>query len=134
MDESGAKIIVRPATGDDKNFILSTWLKGNYYGNSYFSQIPQDLYFKEYAKHILEILSAPEVRADVACDELTPGWIVGFCVYKRQTLYWVHVKKDYRAKGIATLLLKGKQIEVTKGTSRVGRAITEAKRFIFNPF
>jgi GNAT superfamily N-acetyltransferase len=128
------KIVIRDAVAEDKNFILSTWLKGNYYGSLYFRQVPEAIYYKEYADHILRILFTPGVQISVACDETNPSWIVGFCAWKDDVLYWIFVKRDFRERGIATLLVEGKQIKTVKAVTKVGRAIAERKGLIFNPF
>jgi ribosomal protein S18 acetylase RimI-like enzyme len=131
--EDEIKIVIRDAQTSDRNFILSSWLKGNYFGNFYFGQIPQHVYFEEYSKWILKALADENTKVSVACDENIPGWIVGFAVSNKENLYWVHVKKEFRNRGIATLLLAGKGITTVKATTKVGRMITEHKGLIFNP-
>lgn len=128
------QIIIRPAELSDKNLILSTWLKGNYFGNAYFLQVPSEVYYKEYAKHIIRVLGQSNVIIQVACDKKDRSWIVGFAVVEAHALHWVYVKKDYRCNGVATLLLRGQEIKSTKSTTKVGKAITEYKRLTFNPF
>lgn len=127
-------VVIRMAELEDKNFILSTWLKGNYYANPYFGIIPQDLYFREYGKHVMEVLYSPRVTVRVACDQASPGWIVGFAVYEGHALHWIHVRRDYRGRGIAKLLLKDVPITETRGITRRGREILRNKDIIFNPF
>lgn len=127
------KIVIRPVLPEDRNFILSSWLKGNYFGNFYFGQMPQAVYFEEYAKLILKILADETTDVSVACDEHNPSWIVGFSVSNRENIHWIHVKKEFRNRGIATLLLSGKNITTSKSTTKVGRIISEHKGLIFNP-
>ena len=125
-------IVVRPALKTHENFILSTWLKGNYYG-THFRSMPQNLYYKEYIGHLWKIILMPGIKINVACDEQNPSWVVGFSVFKDEILYWIHVKKDYRNKGLATHLLKDAKITTVKALTKVGRAIAESKGLIFNP-
>lgn len=132
MDET-SKVVIRPTNVFDRNFVLSTWLKGQYYGSSYFRDIPQDLYFEKYANHIHQILWDPEVKVTVACDERFPIWIVGFAVFKGDSLYWIHVKRDYRNQGIASLLLTGQSITIVRALTKTGRLIAHSKGLIFNP-
>lgn len=133
MDET--KIVVRPACLSDKNFILSTWLKGQLFGSPYFSLVPHDIYYKAYTDEIARILAIPGVKVNVACGEEAPDWIVGFCVFKGDALYWVHVKTDYRNKGIAKLMLRDAEtIKTVKALTKIGRAIADKKRLAFNPF
>lgn len=131
------QIVVRPVKPEDHNFIFSAWLKGQYFGNSYFRQIPQDLYFEGYARTIAELLSPfhPEgpVTIRIACDEGSPEWISGFSVSRGNDLYWVYVKENFRRQGIATLLIESENIKTAKSTTKAGRAFMDKKGIIFNP-
>lgn len=131
------KIVVRDVRPEDHNFIFSAWLKGQYFGSSYFRQIPSDLYFEEYAKTIATLLSPIHPKGPVtiriACDENQPEWISGFSVSRGEDLYWVYVKEDFRNQGIATLLIEGQNITTAKSTTKAGRAFMEKKGLIFNP-
>lgn len=133
MDSDNLKVVIRPGEPNDKSFIMSSWLKGNYYGNSYFGLMPPGLYYKHYADYITEILIHPESRIDVACDEKSPSWVVGFIVYSGPTLYWAYTKVDYRGKGIARLLTKNKSFSVVTSTTKCGQAIIKKMGLIFNP-
>lgn len=121
---------IRP---DFRSFILATWLKGNYYGNSFFRQMPQDLYFKKYAEIIEKVIDLETTEVRIACDDDNPSWLVGYSILVGPRLYWVHVKRDFRERGIAKLLLAGALIDEVKGTSKIGRAISEKKGLVFNP-
>lgn len=134
MSEEGEaiKVVTRQVLPDDKNLIMQTWLKGNYYG-THFGNMPSALYYQEYADHIKRILFDPEVQVTVACADTHSDFIVGFSVYKRNTLYWIYVKRDYRRKGIARLLLKGQNISVVKALTYLGRVIADRKGLAYNP-
>lgn len=128
------KIIIRSAVPNDKNFILSTWLKGQRYGNNQFNEIPEEIYFVEHAKVINRIIFTPGVQILVACAQNQPNWIVGFAVLSDESIYWLHVKKDYRMRGVAKLLVGDRQIKSVKALTRMGLIISKRKRLIFNPF
>lgn len=132
--DNPAQIVIRKPCPNDKDFILSAWLKGNYYGNSYFRQIPPDIYYREYADEIMRILNQPGVEIDIACDESYTQWIVGFSVTQNENLYWIHVKRDFRCRGVGKLLLANRIISTVKSTTKVGHAIAQNKGLIFNPF
>lgn len=128
------EIIIRQDSPDDRNFIFATWLRGNYYGCSYFRQMPQDVYYRQYSNIISNALrpeNHPEIQ--IACDQGRPFWIAGFSVSQGPNLYWVYVKKDYRSRGIASLLLKDKPITTVKNLTDIGRTIAIKKGLIFNP-
>lgn len=122
-----AKIIIRPMTEADFPFIMATWLRGNYYGNP-ITQSPAH-YYNEYPKIIKNILSLPNVEIRIAGIQGDPLWIAGFSVITDRTLYWVYVKKGFRKKGIATLLMGNRAINQVIGRTKVGKAITEKKGF-----
>lgn len=115
-----SRIIIREANSGDKNFILSTWMKGNYFGNSIFKSIPQDLRFKDYTRYMEAVLSDPEAEARVACDESAPEWAVGFSITRQDTLYWIHIKEGYRRMGIGSLLLSGRRLVSIRMTAQIG--------------
>jgi GNAT superfamily N-acetyltransferase len=125
--------VLRAPTPADKNFILATWLKGQYWGSTYFRQIPKDEYFRDYPATIISILSTPGAELLIACDRARPEWIVGFSVLKGSALYWIHVRKDYRGKGIGRLLLGGHEIKTVKALTKIGRTIAMKKGLTFNP-
>ena len=129
-----AKIIIRSVLAEDKNLIMATWLKGNYYGNPYFWNVPQDIYFKEYAKIITAILFTPGVEALIACDESNPSFVLGFSVFKDDAIHWVYVKRDYRMAGIAKMLLGHREFKTIKSITRQGRFLAEKHGLVFNPF
>lgn len=126
-------IVIRDPLPADKNFILSTWLKGQYFGNSFYTQMPEDMYYREYSKHIIEIMSRDGVEIRIACSAQDSSWIVGFSVFKGDTLHWIHVKRDYREKGIGTILLHNAPITTVTAITKIGLAILQNKGLIFNP-
>lgn len=129
-----AKVIIRQANASDKNVIMSSWLKGQHYGNAYYTAIPAHIFYEVYAETIKGILARPGVQITIACDEGNPEWVVGYAVFKAPDLYWVYVKKDYRGEGIARLLLKGHRITTVKAITKPGLAIARLKGLTFNPF
>lgn len=127
------EVIVRPATIQDKNFILSSWLEGQYWGSTYWKQMNQDDFFKGYAALIEFRLFNPETQVNVAVtkhDDL----IIGALVYKDSAIQWAYCKKDYRSKGILNLLMKDKQFSTYSADTKPGHAIGKKKQLKFNPF
>jgi GNAT superfamily N-acetyltransferase len=134
IEEKPMRAVLRPAVPEDRSPIMSFWLKGVYWGSDYFNQMPQDLFFQLYAEHIKRILFSPLTKVDVACEEGNPDQIFGYACYAEQTLHWVYVKKGYRNKGIARLLLKDKNIDTATSMTKAGRAIMKKHNVVFNPF
>ncbi len=136
------QVVVRPAELEDQAFILSSWLRGQRFGNAYpthlmpfyFERVPSDAYYEGYKEVINRIVCMPGMLVDVAADIKNRNWVVGFAVYRTPDLYWVFVKPEFRKQGIANLLLKDKGIQVAKSTTKVGYAIGQKKGLVFNPF
>ncbi len=128
------RVVVRPAEVNDKDFVFSTWLKGNYWGSKYFGAMPQHQYFLQYAKNIQRLLDLPGTKVDVAVSEEDPVLVLGYSVYNNQALYWCYVKKDYRKKGICNELLKNMDFVSYVGHTPIGADIAKNKELYFDPF
>ena len=115
---------------DDEAFIMSTWLKGLYYGNSWFRQIPQDTFFDAYRDVITRLAASSEIK--VACLADDPDVILGYSVSSGPILHWVFVKQAWRKLGLAKDLVNPRTYVTTHMTT-VGQAI-KPKDWIFNPF
>jgi hypothetical protein len=127
-------IDIRPAEANDVPFILSTWLKGLKYGNSWYKLIQNNVYYQVYHKVIENILLNPNTRTSVACLKEDPSVILGYMVTTEDRLHWCHVKVAWRNNGIATKLLPAGITTVTHVTD-AGKAIfLKKKTWIFNPF
>lgn len=126
-----AQVVLRPGIIDDKEFILATWLRGQYYGSSYWKQMPQDMYFKGYINRILPIISNSFIEVAVLKED--PSIIIGFLVWYGPMASWAYVKKDYRGKGILNLMLKDKNLVAYSGDTKAAAAIAKKKQMVFNP-
>lgn len=126
---------------DDKSFILATWLKSLYYGDSWFSQIrPKDAFMHTYHDVLEKILALPSVVVKVACLKSAPDTIVGYAVFSfskpdYRCLDFVYVKKAFRNIGIAKTLVPSKEINTVSHLTRTGVSILFNHPAInFNPF
>lgn len=133
MPEQKDRVIVREVQEADNNFIMATWLKGLYFGNSWFREIPQDIYFRNYHAVIEKIVSRPKVRIKVACLELMPDAVLGYCVYEGPIIHWIFVKSSYREVGIAKMIVPD-GITQCSHITHIGRSLKRKKDIIFNPF
>jgi hypothetical protein len=125
---------IRDMISDDKNFILATSLRGIYYGDSWFSFIPKDI-FMDYYKHIIEAMLT-KCNVKVACLPDDPSVIIGYSILSSdfQAIAWVYVKQAWRNKGIATALVPKHPVAVTHLT-RLGKTLMiKIPTAIFNPF
>jgi hypothetical protein len=135
-------ITVRDSTADDHRFIMATWLRGLYYGDSWFSAIPKGIFMANYHA-LLERLLANGAKVRVACLKDSPDVILGYAVTRKMAvgtqvvtiLDWVFVKTAWRKIGIAKLLVP-QDTQACTHLTKSGQAILKAKmpQVVFNPF
>jgi hypothetical protein len=125
---------IRPAVAEDKNLILATFLRGLYYGDSWFSLIPKDT-FMDYYKHIIEAMLV-KCNIQVACLPDDPSVILGYSILSSdyQAIVWVYVKQAWRSKGIATHLVPKHPLAVTHLTKLGKLLMNKIPSAVFNPF
>lgn len=128
-------IAVRDALPSDRNFILATWLRGIFYGDSWYSEVPKNIFMEQYHKVVEYIISNPKTRVKVACLKEDPEVILGYAVLNQDqtALNFVFVKKSWRTIGIAKQLVPLTVTTVTNLT-KVGLSISKRKGLHFNPF
>lgn len=137
MNEFVGLYNIRDFKEEDKNFILATFLRGLYYGDSWYSFIPKELFMVNYKKVGLFLVENPGVTIKVACLKEDPDVILGYSILSAdyQTIHWVHVKSSWRKKGIARSLLPSRPTSVTHLT-KIGKELLNKfeTKVIFNPF
>jgi hypothetical protein len=118
---------------EDKNFIYASWLRGLYYGESWFSEIPKNIFMENYHKVIDSILKKSSTVVKVACLKDDPSVILGYAVLvDTGGLHWVFIKKSWRNIGIAKDLVGS--VSYCSHLTNVGISIMKKKGWIFNPF
>ena len=71
---------VRPYQTEDKPFIMASFLRGLYYGEFFWNNIPKDIFMNNY-KHLIEnMLTSPNVSVQVACMKEQPDTIIGYSI------------------------------------------------------
>lgn len=127
---------IRPGTQSDTNFILATFLRGLYYGDSWFSLIPKDIFMANY-KHIAKaLLESPNTVVLVACLKDDPDVTLGYSLMSKDgtTLHWSYVKSAWRKKGIGRSLMP-LQYKYVSHLSKLGKSLLEKiNNPQFNPF
>lgn len=120
----------------DRSFILATWLRGLYYGDSWFSLIPKATFMEAYHNILERILINPGITIKIACLKEDSDVILGYSVYhkvpKGLALDWVFVKSAFRNIGVASMLTPDNVVCCTHLT-KVGKSI-KPKNWEFNPF
>ena len=121
---------VRLATKDDEALIYQTWLKGLYFGSSWFSKMDQKTFFQKYRIVINDLLLRSQVF--VAALKEDQDTVLGYSVIQENILHWIFVKTSWRKMGIAKRLLPDNINTVTHLTDLVRNILP--KRFKFDPF
>lgn len=136
-EETRNLIEIRDLKPLDVHFVYATWLKGLYYGNDWFREIPQDLYFERYHPVVGAILKKPGVFVRVACLKDETDVILGYAVLERKTdtattLHWAFTKQAWRKIGIMKSLIPEGVTQVSHLT-KIGKAL-KPTHWQFNPF
>lgn len=125
------KIVVRAAVESDLAFIMSTWLRGLRYGNSWFKLIDKEAYYSKYTVVLNNLLRSSVVA--VACLIDDPNVVVGYAVVSPETLHWVYVKKSWRGFGLAKELTQPFRITRVSHLTKLGRRL-KPLGWRFDPF
>lgn len=136
MNEFTGMFDVRDGNQNDKNFILATFLRGLYYGDTWYSLIPKQIFMDNY-KHVAEkLITSPNIIVKVACLREDPAVILGYSVLSSdfKTIHWVHVKKAWRKRGIAKTILPQYPTYITHLSSLGKNLMTKFETAVFNPF
>lgn len=110
-------ISVRPGQDTDHNFIYATWLRGLYYGNSFFKLSDKNEFMERYELVIQNLLFRASVETRVACLNEDPDAIIGYSLVENfpefSALHWVFVKPEWRKAGVASDLIPDSVSAVT---------------------
>ena len=118
-----------------KPVIFSRWLRSLRFGNEYFRLVDSDIYYDAYHRYIEHVLNQPNcfVNLAVLADDLDV--VLGWSVFRGNTLDYVHVQKDYRGNGIGKSLIVA-EVHFISHLTRTGLSIWSKKlpEARFNPF
>ena len=136
MSDFRGLFAIRAYKESDKNFILSTFLKGLYYGDSWFSMIPKDIFMANYKKVAVAMVTSPNNLVAIACLPEDPDVILGYSILNLDgtRLSWVFVKSAWRQKGIAKALVPPTVTTVTHLSGLGKTLMSKLKQPTFNPF
>lgn len=129
-------IAVRDYIPEDRHFVLATFLRGLYYGDSWFSVIPKNVFMAVYHTVIENLMAKPGVYIKVSCLKEDPDVILGYAILgdEGRTIHWIFTKSAWRGIGIAKSLAP-EGAKVATHLTRSGLAILKKRsNMIFNPF
>lgn len=127
---------VRDFKDSDKSFVLATFLRGLYYGDSWFSLIPKSIFMNNYKTIAVMLVESPKTTIKVACLKEDPDVILGYSILGSNfnTIHWCYVKSAWRKQGIGRALLPQFPSTVTH-LSALGKSLmSKFPTAIFNPF
>ncbi len=126
---------IRDFIPSDKSFILATWLRGLYYGDTFWREINKSVFMKNYHAFLERFITSPTVRIRVACLKDDPEVVLGYAVLNTNldAIHWVFTKAAWRKLGIAKALIPPTSTNVTHLT-KVGKIIKDKYKLEFNPF
>lgn len=127
---------LRPGQADDYAFIKATWLRGMYYGDSWFSQIPKPIFMDVNSKFFDKLLLSSSTKVTVACLSEDPGVILGYAItsLSGEIAHFVYVKASWRKQGIARHLLSTFPKSVSHLTKLGAALLNKIGNPIFNPY
>lgn len=128
---------IRPATKDDHNFILATFLRGIYYGETFFSEVPKALFMSKYKQVAQALVLDKSTVIRIACLPDDSDVVIGYSITNNNdtTLNWVFIKKAWRGKGIAKNLLPNTLTSlVPQHATKQGFILTKNLNLTLNPF
>ncbi len=127
---------IRDMKDTDKNFIMATWLRGLFYGDSWFSEIPKDIFMNNYKKIASNMLESPKVTVKIACLKEDPDVILGYSVASSdgKALVWIFIKTAWRQQGIGRSLVPSEAQFATLMTPQGKSLMAKFPNMVFNPF
>lgn len=134
--ESNSLYTIRPPSPEDINFIMASWLRGLYYGDSWFSQVPKHIFMEHYKKVAIAILMNPAISVRVACLKEDTNSIIGYSIVTAddEAIVWVFVKTIYRNMGVGRSLLPKEPKHVTLLTKLGKTLLSKLPTATFNPW
>lgn len=127
---------IRHPKESDISFIMATWLRGLYYGESWFSEIPKNIFMSNYKKIAQATLISPKVEVRVACLKEDPDVILGYSIVSKnqEAVIWTFVKTAWRRQGIGKSLIPSNPKYVTHLTALGKTLMPKLPATKFNPF
>lgn len=126
------QFLIRDYQPKDKSLVFSTFLKGLYYGNAWFTQIDKKLYMHNYQSVLQGILNRPEVECRILSLKEDPDVIIGYAIQEPEILHWIYLKTTWRKMGLARRLIS-EPIKTVTHLTDLGISL-KPKEVIFNPF
>lgn len=130
-------VITREFKKEDENFILSTMLRGIYYGGTHYSSMKKTVFMNKFQQKIVELIrqNGLSTRIRIAALREDPNIILGYVILSNdlKTIHWAFCKKSWRKIGIIRDLVPDTVKTVTLLT-KLGLSISKQKGLEYDPF
>ena len=130
---------IRPATGDDLNFIYDSWLSSCRY-DSPLGNCKNSIFFDNYRRIIDDVLSLDNTHVFVACLTEDPHVILGYLACELPNIiHYIFTKDAFRQFGIAKALVTHafkdtSNLITTHRTGYVEPILRSHPQITYNPF
>lgn len=127
---------IRDGNDEDHALVYATFLRGMYYGDSWFSLIPKDIFMANYKVFTAGLINSPNTIIKVACLKEESDVIIGYSILSRDmnTVHYIYVKSAWRNHGIARSLLPPDPMYVSHLTKLGKTLLHKLPNATFNPF
>lgn len=126
-----SEVLIRYYQDDDKNFILSSWLRS--YRNSQFAKkIQPEIYYANHARVVEHMIQTCTIL--VACDPTAPYVTYGYICYQPELIHYIYVKYPFRKLKIATILLESSLLKPPYIITHLTKAINLDINVVYNPY
>lgn len=127
---------IRDFNNKDRNLILATFLRGLYYGDSWFSLIPKNIFMNNYKLVAQALVDSPKIVIKIACLKEDQEVILGYSILSSdyQTVVWVYVKSAWRKQGIGRSLVPKHPMHVSHLNALGKTLLHKLPNATFNPF
>lgn len=128
---NGTEVTIRDPKPEDINFILSTMLKGLFYGSKFWAEVDQTSFFSNYEPFIKHLMLRSQIK--IACLDDDQDVILGYSMANGNTLHFLFVKKSYRKLGIGKLLYPA-GIDTVSHITDIGNSLRKKLELKFDPW
>ena len=128
-------VAIREGTEEDRNFVYATMLRGLYYGETHFSEIPKQTFMENYHNVVSRILQSPDTIFRVSCLKEDPEVILAYVLLSRRSdaIHFSFCKKAWRNIGLVKSLVP-RSITSATHLTKVGLSLCRRKNILYNPF
>ena len=136
-------IVYRQMTPKDSPFVYSTWLR-SYRQMPFAQNMSNDTFFHHHKQIIEKILSKPNTKVVMVCEDADPDHLYGYSVVEQYgdatIIHYVYIKHAYRKLGLAKNLITtqyplfGDKLTFVTHESRHHKQFKDKFNIEYNPY